>query len=409
MSVDLQDLFDQAGRNPPAPTLDADAILHRARRSHHRRVTGVAVAVAVALAMGVGVVKQGHRGAASDPAKPSPTSLVLGSLGRLAFELDGDIYLADGDGRNRVRIADGSPVTEDDCANYWAEGLLWSPDGQYLVYNGDADAGDRTADGCGPRGTVNISDASGVRIASFPSEGWRVAWSPDSTRLATWVDFASTLGIYGLDGKRQALLPVTVGGVDSGDVDPVWSPDGTSLLLPGGVEIPVDGSPPRLLSSDDPRSQWQFTFSPDGTRVAYVTEAGLTVAAADGSQARLMVHAGSGKAGGWRFAPMWSPTGDRIAFISARRDESGGEGLINDFAVLEVATGAVAPLADIGGDAPVPGSMLEFSPEGDQILFTRTDGTGARSLWSVHTDGSDLHRLVAGADGGDWQAVFAKR
>ena len=49
-------------------------------------------------------------------------------------------------------------------------------------------------------------------------------------------------------------------------------------------------------------------------------------------------------------------------------------------------------------------SVIEFSPDGDRILFSRTEeaGTGANSLWSVNTDGSDLRRLVTGTASGDW-------
>ncbi len=52
------------------------------------------------------------------------------------------------------------------------------------------------------------------------------------------------LEIYGLDGVRQALLAMPPGWAPPGDVDPVWSPDGASLLVRGGAEIPVDGSTP---------------------------------------------------------------------------------------------------------------------------------------------------------------------
>ena len=115
MTADLQDLFDQAGRNPPARALDADAVLHRARRSHHRRTTGVVAAtVAVTLALGVGLASQRGLTAAPDPAAPLPTAPALGSLGRLAYGLDGDIYVADADGGNQVRIADGTPGVEGD-------------------------------------------------------------------------------------------------------------------------------------------------------------------------------------------------------------------------------------------------------------------------------------------------------
>ena len=69
----------------------------------------------------------------------------------------------------------------------------------------------------------------------------------------------------------------------------MWSPDGTSLLVPHGVVIPVDGSTPRKLPADDPRSQWNATYSPDGADVAYITQDGLAVAAADGSRAHVLV------------------------------------------------------------------------------------------------------------------------
>ena len=55
-------------------------------------------------------------------------------MGPLAYALDGDIYVANPDGSNTVRIADARPA--EDCTvigEYWAEGPMWSPDGWYLV------------------------------------------------------------------------------------------------------------------------------------------------------------------------------------------------------------------------------------------------------------------------------------
>ena len=407
MTVDLQDLFDRAGRNPPTGVLDADAVLRRARRSRNRRATGAVaatLAVSLAVAVAVGVASQRRHSADPAPANPHPTVLhVAGSLGRLAYGLDGDIYVADADGTDAVRIADGAPNAHD-CAGYWGEGPLWSPDGRYLAYRGD---GGEAGPGCDR--TVNISDSAGHRIASFPGDGWAIAWSPDSTRVAVWVDFygAAKLAIYDLDGVRQALLPMPASWELLGDVDPVWSPDGLSLLVPLGVEVPVDGSTPRQLPADDPRSQWMATYSPDGAEVAYIAPEGLSVADADGSHARVLIPGAPAR----DFPALthgleWSPTSDRIAFVQANSGATGPRRTA-ELALLDVASGSVRSLADMG--AATSFHDVAFSPEGDQILFTRTDGTGARSLWSVHTDGSDLHRLVAGADGGDWQAVFAKR
>ncbi len=150
MSADVQELFDQAGRNAPAPALDADAVLRRARHHHRRRITGVVAAtIAATVVVGVSLAGQANRPTAPDPAAPLPTTSAPGSLGRLAFELDGDIYVADWDGANRVRITDTvRPGAEEVCAGYWVDGPAWSPDGRHLAYRGDKNSGDARPDGC---------------------------------------------------------------------------------------------------------------------------------------------------------------------------------------------------------------------------------------------------------------------
>ena len=75
--------------------------------------------------------------------------------------------------------------------------------------------------------------------------------------------------------------------------------------------------------------------------------------------------------------------------------------------MLDVASGGVVPLADPGRAKFF--TYFEFPPEGDQILFTRRDATDEPSLWSVHADGSDPHRLVAGTSWGHWQTLIPTR
>ena len=71
----------------------------------------------------------------STDARPTPAPAASGSL---AYILDGDVYVADPDGSNAVKIANGRP--DDDCTgrsdgrSYGAEGSMWSPDGRYLAY-----------------------------------------------------------------------------------------------------------------------------------------------------------------------------------------------------------------------------------------------------------------------------------
>ena len=418
MTADLQELFDQAGRNPPARALDADAVLRKVRRSRNRRTTGaVAATVAVAVALVVGVASQRRMSADPAPADALPRVQALGSLGRLAYGIDGDIFVADWDGENPVRVADGAPSDEGMCGGYWGEGPIWSPDGRYLAYRGDGGEG---LPGTCDR-TVNISDSAGRRIASFPGDGWAIAWSPDSTRVAVWANFyqAPELEVYGLDGVRQAQLAMPPGWSAPGDVDPVWSPDGGSILvpgaaevpvdgesIPGGAEVPVDGSTPTQLSVKDPRSHWTARYSPNGAEIAYISTDGLVVAAADGSQARVLVPGDLQDFEAWPSPLVWSPTGDRIAYVSRTSAESTKKGRATELAVLDMASGSVVTLADLGRTHLF---NVTFSPEGDQILFTRTDASDGRSLWSVHVDGSDPHRLVAGTGWGDWQTVIPSR
>jgi Tol biopolymer transport system component len=154
--------------------------------------------------------------------------------------VDGDIYVAEWDGSSAIRIADGRPpdvwkdgfLIEERCGpgEYHAEGPIWSPDGRYLAY--------RHTDCEGARDEwwdVLISDREGNIVTSFPSQGWGISWSPDSTLVAVWVDWTHTIGIYGLDGVRQTLLTLPHV-IRAGESDPVWLADGESLRL-GNFEI----------------------------------------------------------------------------------------------------------------------------------------------------------------------------
>jgi Tol biopolymer transport system component len=299
----------------------------------------------------------------------------------LAYEIDGDIYVADADGSNAVRIADGDPLDggNDNCARYGLSGEAWSPDGRYLAY---------WDHGCpvpGAWGTVLITDPEGTLIGSFPGEGWANSWSPDSTRVAVWDSWGgpgdATIGVYGIDGVRQATLTVPRELMPSGDQSPAWSRDGSSILLPG-LQVPLDGSPPQPFDITLPGYP---VYSPDGSSVAYLDDGSLVVVPADGPDAQEMDPPEI-----WYAA--WSPNGDLVAFTA---DET-------ELLVRDVATGADTSLVDVTGSERL--SVIEFSPDGDRILFTRWDAdTGRSSLWSIGSDGSDLRRLVDGVGWADLQ------
>jgi Tol biopolymer transport system component len=162
-------------------------------------------------------------------------------------------------------------------------------------------------------------------------------------------------------------------------------PDGESLHVPG-VVVPIDGSRPY----DPPfAGRAEGTYSPDGSRLAYPgvgppDSGSLVVAEADGSHPQVVFD-------DWVWNPVWSPTGDRIAFMTPHQ-----------LRVLDVATGTVTVLVE--GEASDWLEVIDFSPAGERILFSRIEDRqrGEASLSSVDADGSDLRRLVAGTAWGDW-------
>lgn len=348
-----------------------------------------------------------------------PSPLPTGGIGHLAYGVDGDIFISDWDGRNPVKIADGAsdggPTV---CDSDWGEGSMWSPDGRHLAYR--SSSGERSASGDPCGGVVVITDPVNKSVASFPGDGWLVSWSPNSTRVATWVDLGKTIGIYGFDGGRQALLTVPTGCADPGDFDPVWSADGTSLVIAGCV-VPLDGGPPGRAPANDPRSHWDLAGSSDGSRFAYIDYPGsvsLVIAKASGTQLRVLAGARTPDSGGGPGAayehPVFSATGDRVTFIwsPALYDEASNPSLIVDeifeVRVVDVATGEMTTLASASGGNHL--DVLGFSPEGDRVLFSRSDvNYQGTSLWSAKTDGSDPQELVTGTNWGDWQTVQAGR
>jgi len=322
---------------------------------------------------------------------PSPS----GASGALAYDVDGDIFLADADGSNAVRIADGEPRSSSECtpgevSNHYA-GTSWSPDGRHLAYwnwQPCTAAPDYWGD-------VVIADANGNVIASFYGEGWAIPWSPDSTRIAVLDNWGGsvihrqdlTIGVYTTDGTRQTTLTVPSElAPSSGDYSAAWSLDGSSILVPGAL-VPLDGG---LATPSDESGFYSgcCVYSPDGTRRGVVDKGTLVVEESDGPNSQKV-----GPTEFWSLA--WSPDGALIAFESSINTDTGSAA---ELLVRDVATGADTSLFDVPGSDDL--QVLEFTPDGERVLFIWWDGE-QKSLWSVGADGSDPRRLVDGIEGAD--------
>jgi hypothetical protein len=99
---------------------------------------------------------------------------------------------------------------------------------------------------------------------------------------------------------------------------------------------------------------------------------------------------------------MAAPTGDRIALTSGNSTE---------LRVVDLATGTVTLLVETDGSDML--SVLDFSPEGDRILFSRTEVRRQLREFALEHQRRRLQPpcLVTGTawGGGDWQSVGPTR
>ncbi|MBB1285975.1 PD40 domain-containing protein [Flavisolibacter sp. BT320] len=156
-----------------------------------------------------------------------------------------------------------------------------SPDGQYIafwseknLFSIDLFIADATTGKITERVTSNAFNSHVDQYSSYESA---VAWSPDSRRIA-FVAFAkgrNRLLLAELDGKIRDEIDIP--GVSSFS-NPTWSPDGKTIVVNGLVNGQSDLFAYNLESkkvkqlTNDPWSDFQPQFSPDGQTIAFVTD-----------------------------------------------------------------------------------------------------------------------------------------
>lgn len=350
----------------------------RARLGAVPRAAVLLVTLAALTALAAGAIALGAGGTALP--LPPPTGPAANGL--LAFESEGDIWVANPDGSDRRRLTadpglEVSPVWSRDGTRlaYWARPLPdgptrlvviqadgsdpvsittddagriplpldWSPDGSRLAFSFCVEAP------CGDF-IVAASDGSGVTAIGGPAfQAWRLAWSPDGTSLAFGGQHEGrALGIYLMspDGSDVRRLGRVTSDDDNGFSSPAWSPDGARIVThadtdgdgPGIWAIETDGGGEVELTEGSPRG-FLPKVSPDGRQVAFESDRSgdVVVIASDGGVGRPL-----GRTSSHRFA--WSPDGTVMAIP---RTVDGAPGL----AIVDAVTGdLVAEIPGVDGD-----------------------------------------------------------
>ena len=104
----------------------------RERKQRNRRIRAGALGVIVALAMGLLFVRSVRSdGIPADRPEPRPVPAVVSAA--LVYSLDDDLWVADPDGTNAVRITDIDAIDDECPGDVGYNGASWSPDGRYIA------------------------------------------------------------------------------------------------------------------------------------------------------------------------------------------------------------------------------------------------------------------------------------
>lgn len=275
---------------------------------------------------------------------------------------DGDLLVvADADGSNERDIA-YFDVWNSTC--YFSRPFAWSPDGSQLVYQSNDGKDEFDWD-------LHVIDADGSNdrvVVSTDEAEIDPHWSPTGDRIAFTRTNEVCRGAANEEGERQDIFSVATDGSDErqltdhpmGDHSPEWSPDGTRIAF---VSVRDDTSDP----DNGPYTSEVYAMDADGSEELRLTD-----------DVMRDEHLS------------WSPNGRWIAFGAACDDDKCDW----DPEIKKVRANGrrTVPLTDNKKSGEW---YPEWSPDGRWIAYARF---GIRSdnydIWLVHRSGDDHRRVV---------------
>jgi Tol biopolymer transport system component/DNA-binding winged helix-turn-helix (wHTH) protein len=232
-----------------------------------------------------------------------------------------------------------------------------------------------TADGI-PKWGALATDGMRVYFTEFLNGRPTIAAVTTTGGQAVPLNLPFQAALYGISPDKTDLL---VAETDSPFQDgPLW-------------RVPIIGGTPRRLGT---LSGHDASWSPDGTKLAYVVGSGLYLANADGSDSRLL-RAPNGDPDEWAWRPTWSPDGKRLQvdYYQMQTHKS---------RIWEVKPDGSNPHVLFDASAEVPEQAFgDWTPDGKYYVFTswREMESGipwpAANLWALREKADPFHRRSA--------------
>lgn len=239
-----------------------------------------------------------------------------------------------------------------------------------------------------PSSQVWMLDVASGRPARLPGAAAQPRWSPDGRRLAYYGRAGDAWGLMtsAADGSDPVFL-APVGGTNhplpSSGEEMAWSPDGSRLAF-------ISSAPgPEQDANGDPMVITRYLYKPTASE-------GLT-RFNDNRRLHIFIVEVATKSvrqltGGdyYEHSIAWSPSGEEIAFVSNRGPDP--DRFFNyDLFAVRVGDGTVRTITDTKSAEYVPA----WSPDGRTLAFLATK----RPLTSSETTMEDTHVWLVDADG----------
>src|ERR671931_358519 len=239
--------------------------------------------------------------------------------------------------------------------------------------------------------------------------GYLPAFSPDGARIAYAETPAGSISVANADGSDPGSVAT-----DHFLSELVWSPDGTRIAYISGsysagfaVSVAKANGSGFSVVSEDASADAPPSWSPDGTELAFTTttDADIAVAKADGSG----LHQLSQTQVDPNAPPAWSPDSLRLVFGSREFVGYTKVGPYYRYNVNTVGADGVGERRLTDSPSGNAGSNPVWSPDGRRIVFTseRPFYGGGRQLFVMNSDGSCETKLTSGSSQSSsptWQA-----